>query len=62
MNGIIHTCSHGSEQNELKTEAQMMIDIVHYIDKLLYLIKPKKLFYLAIDGDKFSMFLATQAM
>jgi hypothetical protein len=52
MNGIIHTCSHPSEEVEVKSETQMMVDVLHYIDKLLHLIKPKKLFYLAIDGKK----------
>jgi len=51
MNGIIHTSSHSTEEDVIKTESQMMVDVLHYIDKLLHLIKPKKLFYLAIDGN-----------
>jgi len=55
MNGIIHNCTHPSNGNheasgDALTEREMMLGIFHYIDKLFQLIKPKKLFYMAIDG------------
>ncbi|PRP88161.1 5'-3' exoribonuclease 1 (ISS) [Planoprotostelium fungivorum] len=54
MNGIIHNCTHptsgGPEPPEPLTERDMILGIFHYIDKLFQLIKPKKLFYMAIDG------------
>eukprot|EP01113_Clastostelium_recurvatum_P022706 TRINITY_DN2717_c0_g1_i2.p1 TRINITY_DN2717_c0_g1~~TRINITY_DN2717_c0_g1_i2.p1 ORF type:complete len:1752 (+),score=474.29 TRINITY_DN2717_c0_g1_i2:141-5396(+) len=52
MNGIIHQCSHPNEDNMLNvlTEKEMFIAIIQYIDKLFHIIKPRRLFYMAIDG------------
>ncbi|XP_032296461.1 5'-3' exoribonuclease 1 isoform X2 [Drosophila virilis] len=52
MNGIVHNCSHPDDNNihfHLE-EPQIFQDIYNYIDKLFYLIKPQKLFFLAVDG------------
>ncbi|KAI9142247.1 XRN 5'-3' exonuclease N-terminus-domain-containing protein [Paraphysoderma sedebokerense] len=52
MNGIIHNCSHPNDDDVhfRLTEEQMFISIFNYIDHLFNKIKPKKLFFLAIDG------------
>lgn len=52
MNGIIHNCSHPDDSNIHFniTEEEMFKDIFNYIDKLFFLIKPQKLFFMAIDG------------
>uniref|UniRef100_A0A1I8N9Q4 5'-3' exoribonuclease 1 n=1 Tax=Musca domestica TaxID=7370 RepID=A0A1I8N9Q4_MUSDO len=52
MNGIIHNCSHPDDTNIHFniTEEEMFKDIFNYIDKLFFLIKPQKLFFMAIDG------------
>ncbi|XP_073829964.1 5'-3' exoribonuclease pacman [Musca autumnalis] len=52
MNGIIHNCSHPDDTNIHFniTEEDMFKDIFNYIDKLFFLIKPQKLFFMAIDG------------
>ena len=52
MNGIIHHCSHPFEDStkNVLTEKQMFISIVHYVDRLLHIVKPRKLLFLAIDG------------
>ncbi|XP_067640646.1 5'-3' exoribonuclease 1 isoform X2 [Eurosta solidaginis] len=52
MNGIIHTCSHPDDTNFhfTITEENMFKDIFNYIDKLFFLIKPQKLFFMAVDG------------
>eukprot|EP01117_Protostelium_nocturnum_P008338 TRINITY_DN2977_c0_g1_i5.p1 TRINITY_DN2977_c0_g1~~TRINITY_DN2977_c0_g1_i5.p1 ORF type:complete len:1478 (+),score=622.12 TRINITY_DN2977_c0_g1_i5:485-4918(+) len=55
MNGIIHNCTHkdkkeGETDSTPPTEQEMIVAIFHYIDKLFQLVKPKKLFYMAIDG------------
>lgn len=52
MNGIIHNCTHkdsGDIQFRL-TEEEMFIAIFNYIEHLFGKIKPKKLFFMAIDG------------
>ncbi|XP_026838294.1 5'-3' exoribonuclease 1 [Drosophila erecta] len=52
MNGIVHNCSHPDDNNihfHLE-EHQIFQDIFNYVDKLFYLIKPQRLFFLAVDG------------
>lgn len=52
MNGIIHNCSHPDDSNPhfRITEEKIFKDIFHYINILFQIIKPKKLFFMAIDG------------
>ncbi|CAG4976578.1 unnamed protein product [Colias eurytheme] len=52
MNGIIHNCSHPDDSNPhfRITEEKIFKDIFHYISILFQIIKPKKLFFMAIDG------------
>ncbi|KAK5087807.1 exonuclease II Exo2 [Lithohypha guttulata] len=52
MNGIIHNCTHkDSDSPQFRlTEEKMFIAIFNYIEHLFGKIKPKKLFYMAIDG------------
>ncbi|EPQ31496.1 uncharacterized protein PFL1_00831 [Pseudozyma flocculosa PF-1] len=52
MNGIIHNCSHpnDSDASFRITETQIFLGIFSYIEHLFYKIKPKKVFFLAIDG------------
>ncbi|CAG9784859.1 unnamed protein product [Diatraea saccharalis] len=52
MNGIIHNCSHpdDSDPHFRITEEKIFKDIFHYISILFQIIKPKKLFFMAIDG------------
>ncbi|OLL23915.1 5'-3' exoribonuclease 1, partial [Neolecta irregularis DAH-3] len=49
MNGIIHKWSHNEHSLQI-SEARMFINIFSYIEHLFEKIKPKKLFFLAIDG------------
>ncbi|KAJ1920217.1 exonuclease II Exo2 [Mycoemilia scoparia] len=48
MNGIIHNCSH--PEGKSLSEPQIFINIFTYIDFIFTKIKPKKLFYMGIDG------------
>ncbi|KAI5799181.1 putative exonuclease Kem1 [Peziza echinospora] len=52
MNGIIHNCTHKDSDSPTfrMTEDKMFIDIFNYIEHLFGKIKPKKLFFMAIDG------------
>ena len=52
MNGIIHNCTHNDSDSAStrKSEDKMFIDIFNYIEHLFGKIKPKQLFFMAIDG------------
>ncbi|KAM4056236.1 5'-3' exoribonuclease [Hirsutella rhossiliensis] len=53
MNGIIHNCTHkdaGEDATFRISEEEMFIRIFNYIEHLFGKIKPKQLFFMAIDG------------
>ncbi|KAK4204257.1 exoribonuclease 1, partial [Triangularia verruculosa] len=53
MNGIIHNCTHKDSADDVHyriSEEEMFIAIFNYIEHLYGKIKPKKLFFMAIDG------------
>lgn len=52
MNGIIHVCSHPNDEDPhfRITEDKIFLDIFNYIDFLFRMIKPKKTFFMAVDG------------
>lgn len=50
MNGIIHNCTHGNDPSSRLTETEMILRIFNYLDKLVQIIRPRKLLYMAIDG------------
>src|SRR5271154_2821336 len=52
MNGIIHNCTHKESDSVTfrMTEDKMFIKIFNYIEHLFGKIKPKKLFFMAVDG------------
>ncbi|XP_039303025.1 5'-3' exoribonuclease 1 isoform X3 [Solenopsis invicta] len=51
MNGIIHTCSHPNDDICFRISEEMMFkNIFHYIEVLFNMIRPQKLFFMAIDG------------
>lgn len=51
MNSILHTCTHSNDNTLSRmTEDQMFAAIFNYIDHLFDIIKPKEVFYMAIDG------------
>lgn len=53
MNGIIHNCTHKDAGEDISfrlSEEEMFIRIFNYIEHLFSKIKPKQLFFMAIDG------------
>ena len=50
MNGIIHPCAHPEDRDAPSSLAEMFNSIFDYCDKVISIIKPKKLIYMAIDG------------
>jgi 5'-3' exoribonuclease 1 len=52
MNGIIHNCSHGNDDDPMFriTETHIFLAIFNYIDYIFETIRPRKVFMLAVDG------------
>mmetsp|Transcript_1721 Transcript_1721/g.2536 ORF Transcript_1721/g.2536 Transcript_1721/m.2536 type:complete len:1255 (-) Transcript_1721:466-4230(-) len=50
MNGIIHPCSHPENGPQPTSEEEMYENVCHYVDRLVRVVRPRKLLYLAIDG------------
>ena len=50
MNGIIHPCAHPEGREPPSSLAEMFNNIFDYCDKLIRIIRPKKLIFFAIDG------------
>ena len=50
MNGIIHPCFHPEDGGAPATEEECFSRILAVIDALLYIVKPRRLLYLAVDG------------
>ncbi|KAH6632947.1 XRN 5'-3' exonuclease N-terminus-domain-containing protein [Boeremia exigua] len=50
MNGIVHPCSHPDDGPAPRTEADMMVAIFEYTDRVVGMVRPRKLLYMAVDG------------
>jgi len=50
MNGIIHPCCNPPNGPKPQSEDEMFDNIFKYIDKLVQIVRPRKLIYMAIDG------------
>lgn len=50
MNGIIHPCTHPVDKAQPTCESEMFNNVFEYTDKIMKIVKPKKILYMAIDG------------
>ncbi|KAJ1500465.1 5'-3' exoribonuclease 2 [Coelomomyces lativittatus] len=50
MNGIIHPCCRPEDKTVPLTEDDMMINIFEYIDRIMCMIRPRKILYMAVGS------------
>ncbi|KAK3997076.1 exoribonuclease 2 [Cladorrhinum sp. PSN332] len=50
MNGIVHPCSHPEDRPAPKDEEEMMIEVFKYTDRVVNMVRPRKLLMIAVDG------------
>ncbi|KAI0020414.1 exoribonuclease Dhp1 [Xylariomycetidae sp. FL0641] len=50
MNGIVHPCSHPEDKPAPKDEEEMMLEIFKYTERVVNMVRPRKLLMIAIDG------------
>jgi 5'-3' exoribonuclease 2 len=50
MNGIVHPCTHPEDDTAPPTEEDMYVAIFNYLDRMIDVVRPRKLIYMAIDG------------
>ena len=50
MNGIVHPCSHPEDRPAPSTQEEMMIAVFEYTDRVVNMVRPRKLLMIAVDG------------
>ncbi|CAK7267453.1 5'-3' exoribonuclease 2 [Sporothrix epigloea] len=50
MNGIVHPCSHPEDRPPPADEEEMMLEIFRYTDRVVNMVRPRKLLMIAVDG------------
>ena len=48
MNGIVHPCSHPEDRPPPATEEEMMLEIFKYTDRVVKMVRPRKLLMIAV--------------
>ncbi|OKL64303.1 5'-3' exoribonuclease 2 [Talaromyces atroroseus] len=50
MNGIVHPCTHPEGKPAPANEQEMMLEIFRYTDRVVNMVRPRKLLMIAVDG------------
>jgi 5'-3' exoribonuclease 2 len=50
MNGIVHPCSHPEDRPAPRDEEEMMVEIFRYTERVVNMVRPRKLLMIAVDG------------
>ncbi|BFZ56437.1 5'-3' exoribonuclease 2 [Savitreella phatthalungensis] len=50
MNGIVHPCSHPEDRPPPRNEQEMMQEVFRYTDRIMAMVRPRKLLMIAVDG------------
>ncbi|KAK2603928.1 5'-3' exoribonuclease 2 [Conoideocrella luteorostrata] len=50
MNGIVHPCAHPDDKPAPEDEEAMMLEIFKYTDRVVNMVRPRKLLMIAVDG------------
>lgn len=50
MNGIVHPCTHPEGRPPPENEEEMMLEIFKYTDRVVNMVRPRKLLMIAVDG------------
>ncbi|PLN78154.1 XRN 5'-3' exonuclease N-terminus-domain-containing protein [Aspergillus taichungensis] len=50
MNGIVHPCTHPEGKPPPENEQEMMVEIFRYTDRVVNMVRPRKLLMIAVDG------------
>lgn len=48
MNGIVHPCSHPEDRPAPADEEEMMLEVFRYTDRVLNMVRPRKLLMIAV--------------
>ncbi|KAJ3498526.1 hypothetical protein NLG97_g1051 [Lecanicillium saksenae] len=50
MNGIVHPCAHPDDKPAPSDEEEMMLEIFKYTDRVVNMVRPRKILMIAVDG------------
>ena len=59
MNGIVHPCSHPEDRPAPQDEEEMMIEIFKYTERVVNIIRPRRLLFMAIGASFHSRVLSS---
>jgi 5'-3' exoribonuclease 2 len=48
MNNIVHPCAHPEDRPAPKNQDEMMVEIFKYIERLVNMVRPRKLLFMAV--------------